>query len=145
MLINQFHKNLPEYYDSMYLDGYTPEQIMEAHHRSMVKKYYADQKRKQEEAAAEKAVEAEGEKQLEKAVSKALDDIFKDWKYRTAGVCSNDTCPGGEDRRSSSRFFRFCPCYGSAYSWSITGGKTDFGNKLGISWERCPHKSRIGC
>lgn len=42
MLINQFHKNLPEYYDSMYLDGYTPEQIMEAHHRSMVKKYYAD-------------------------------------------------------------------------------------------------------
>jgi hypothetical protein len=34
--VNQFHKNLPEYYDSMYLDGYTPEQIMEAHHRSTV-------------------------------------------------------------------------------------------------------------
>jgi hypothetical protein len=60
----------------MYLDGYTPEQIMEAHHRSMVKKYYADQKRKHEEAAAEKAVQAE----LEKVVSKALDDIFKNWK-----------------------------------------------------------------
>ena len=80
MLINQFHKNLPEYYDSMYLDGYTPEQIMEAHHRNMVKKYYADQKRKQEEATAEKVVQAEIEKQLEKAVSKALDEIFKGWK-----------------------------------------------------------------
>ena len=42
MLINQFHKNLPEYYDSMYMDGDPPEQIMEAHHRSMVKKHYAD-------------------------------------------------------------------------------------------------------
>ena len=80
MLINEYHKNLPEYYDTMYLDGYTPEQIMEAHHRTMTKKYYADQKRKQDEAAAEKAVEEEVEKQLEKVVSKALDDIFKSWK-----------------------------------------------------------------
>ena len=80
MLINEYHKSLPEYYDTMYLDGYTPEQIMEAHRRTMTKKYYADQKRKQEEAAAEKAVEAEVEKQLEKVVSKALDDIFKGWK-----------------------------------------------------------------
>lgn len=76
MLIDEYYKNLPDYYDTMYLDGYTPEQIMEAHHRSMVKKYYADQKRKQEEAAAEKAVQ----EQLEKVVSKALDDIFKGWK-----------------------------------------------------------------
>ena len=80
MLINEYHKNLPEYYDTMYLDGYTPEQIMEAHHRTVVKKYYADQKRKHEEATAEKAVQAEVEKQLEKVVSKALDDIFKNWK-----------------------------------------------------------------
>lgn len=80
MLIDEYYKNLPEYYDTMYMDGYTPEQIMEAHHRSMVKKYYADQKRKQEEAAAEKAVQEEVEKQLEKVVSKALDDIFKGWK-----------------------------------------------------------------
>ena len=80
MLINEFHKNLPEYYDTMYLDRYTPEQIVEAHRRTMTKKYYADQKRKQEEAAAKKAVEAEVEKQLEKVVSKALDDIFKSWK-----------------------------------------------------------------
>lgn len=80
MLINEYHKNLPEYYDTMYMDGYTPEQIMEAHHRSVMNKYYADRKQKHEEAAAEKAVQAEIEKQLEKVVSKALDDIFKDWK-----------------------------------------------------------------
>ena len=80
MLIDEYFKNLPDYYDTMYLDGYTPEQIMEAHHRTVVKKYYADQKRKHEEAAAEKAVQAEVEKQLEKVVSKALDDIFKNWK-----------------------------------------------------------------
>lgn len=80
MLIDEYYKKLPEYYDTMYMDGYTPEQIMEAHHRSMVKKYYADQKRKREEAAAEKAVQEEVEKQLEKVVSKALDDIFKGWK-----------------------------------------------------------------
>lgn len=61
---------------AMYLDGYTPEQILEAQHRSMRKKY----QRKREEAATEAAVQAQIEKQLEKAVSKALDDIFKDWK-----------------------------------------------------------------
>ena len=80
MLINEYYKNLPEYYDTMYMDGYTPEQIMETHHRSMMKKYYADRKRKHEEAAAEKAVQSEVEKQLEKVVSKTLDDIFKYWK-----------------------------------------------------------------
>lgn len=33
--------HLPDYYDTMYLDGYTPEQIMEAHHRTMMKQYMA--------------------------------------------------------------------------------------------------------
>lgn len=76
MLIDEYFKNLPDYYDTMYLDGYTPEQIMEAQHRSMRKKYW----QKRDEAAAEKAVQDQIEKQLEKAVSKALDDIFKAWK-----------------------------------------------------------------
>ena len=80
MLIDEYHKNLPDYYDTMYLDGYTPEQIMEAKHRSMRKKYFADQERRRKEAAAEAAAQAQIEKQLEKAVSKALDDIFKGWK-----------------------------------------------------------------
>lgn len=76
MLIDEYFKNLPDYYDTMCLDGYTPEQILEAQHRSMRKKY----QRKREEAATEAAAQAQIEKQLEKAVSKALDDIFKDWK-----------------------------------------------------------------
>ena len=49
MLIDEYFKNLPDYYDTMYLDGYTPEQIMEAKHRSMRKEY----QRRQEEAATE--------------------------------------------------------------------------------------------
>ena len=28
-------KNLPEYYDTMYLDGYTPEEILMAHRKMM--------------------------------------------------------------------------------------------------------------
>ena len=80
MLIDEYFKSLPDYYDTMYLDGYTPEQIMEAKHRSMRKKYLAVQERRWEEAAAEAAAQAQIEKQLEKAVSKALDDIFKGWK-----------------------------------------------------------------
>ena len=38
-LISDFHKNVPEYYDSMYLDGYTPEQIMHAAHKKMQRMY----------------------------------------------------------------------------------------------------------
>ena len=33
--------HLPDYYDTMFMDGYTPEQIMEAHHRTMIKRYMA--------------------------------------------------------------------------------------------------------
>ena len=76
MLINQFHKNLPEYYDSMYLDGYTPEQIMEAMHRTMRKQWES----KRQQTATEKAVQAQIEKKLEQTVSKAIDDLFKGWK-----------------------------------------------------------------
>ena len=71
---------MPDYYDTMYMDGYKPEQIMEAKHWSMRKKYLADQERRREEAAVEAAAQTQIEKQLEKAVSKALDDIFKGWK-----------------------------------------------------------------
>ena len=74
--MDEYHKNLPDYYPYMYLDGYTPEQIMEAMHRTVRKEWEA---RRAEEAAAI-AAEAQIEKALEKTVSKALDDIFKGWK-----------------------------------------------------------------
>ena len=72
MLLDTYHKNLPDYYPYMYLDGHTPEQIMESMHRTMRKQW--------ETKRTEEAVEAQIEKKLEKVVSKALDDIFKGWK-----------------------------------------------------------------
>ena len=32
-------RKIPDYYDYMYLDGYTPEQIMYALHRQMMREY----------------------------------------------------------------------------------------------------------
>lgn len=80
MLLDEYHKNLPDYYPYMYLDGYTPEQIMEAMHRTVRKEWEARRKAEREQATTEKAVQAQIEKELEKTVSKALDDIFKGWK-----------------------------------------------------------------
>ena len=34
-MIDQYFKNVPDYYDWMYLDGYTPEEILYAFHRKM--------------------------------------------------------------------------------------------------------------
>ena len=34
-LIDQYFKNVPEYYDTMYADGFTPEQILYAKRRQM--------------------------------------------------------------------------------------------------------------
>lgn len=76
MLSDSYHKNLPEYYPFMYLDGYTPEQIMEAMHRTMRKQWES----KRQQTATEKAVQAQIEKKLEQTVSKAIDDLFKGWK-----------------------------------------------------------------
>ena len=36
-LLDYYHRNVPEYYPSMYLDGYTPEQIMYAHRRKVAR------------------------------------------------------------------------------------------------------------
>ena len=32
------YRKVPEYYDTMYLDGFTPDEIMYAHHRMMRRK-----------------------------------------------------------------------------------------------------------
>ena len=31
-----YNKNIPEYYDTMYLDGYTPQEIYQAFHKKMI-------------------------------------------------------------------------------------------------------------
>ena len=50
-LIDQYFSKVPEYYDTMYMDGYTPEQIMYAAHKKMQRMY--------EEREAVKRAEAE--------------------------------------------------------------------------------------
>lgn len=41
--------NLPEYYDGMYLDGFEPWQIMEAHRRTMSKRFWEQRQRQQQQ------------------------------------------------------------------------------------------------
>ena len=53
-LIDQYFRNVPEYYDTMYMDGYTPEQIMHAAHKKMQRMY-------EERIAAQRAAAEENE------------------------------------------------------------------------------------
>ncbi len=41
-------KELPEYYPTMYLDGYTPEEIWVAHHNTMLKRLKESQEEESE-------------------------------------------------------------------------------------------------
>ena len=50
-LIDQYFRDVPEYYDTMYMDGYTPEQIMHAAHKKMQRMY--EERRAAQRAAAE--------------------------------------------------------------------------------------------
>ena len=40
-LISNFHNNVPEYYNTMYMDGYSPEQILHAAHQKMIREHEA--------------------------------------------------------------------------------------------------------
>lgn len=39
IIYDYFNDQLPDYYDTMYMDGYTPEQILQAAHNTMLKRY----------------------------------------------------------------------------------------------------------
>ena len=43
-----YNRNVPEYYPYMYLDGYTPDQIMYAHHKMMRKQIEEHIQKKQQ-------------------------------------------------------------------------------------------------
>ena len=51
-LIDQYFSKVPEYYDTMYMDGYTPEQIMYAAHKKMQRMYEERETAKRAEAEA---------------------------------------------------------------------------------------------
>ncbi|MDY4429769.1 hypothetical protein [Evtepia sp.] len=71
LLEDYIHRNVPEYYPTMYLDGYTPVQIMYAH-RKMALKMVKERNQEIELSNQQK-------KSLENAVDKAMDDIFAGW------------------------------------------------------------------
>ena len=45
-------RKIPDYYDTMYLDGYKPYEIVEAAHRTIYKHYLAMQESQQDEIPA---------------------------------------------------------------------------------------------
>lgn len=49
-LADYYNRNIPEYYDTMYMDGYTPDQIMTAFRKKMQREYEAREAQKQAEA-----------------------------------------------------------------------------------------------
>ena len=68
MLQDKIYKNVPEYYHWMCLDGYTPEQIFYAKRKQMLKNYN------------EQKLESIVEHEIEEAVLKSFEELFKEFK-----------------------------------------------------------------
>lgn len=49
-LFDYYDRQIPDYYPTMRMDGYTPAQIMHAAHRKVVREYEARQEAKRAEA-----------------------------------------------------------------------------------------------
>ena len=64
-LLEQHNRRIPDYYPTMYMDGFSPEEIMYAAKRQM---YQQIQERKDAQVDIQAALEA------------ALRDVFEDWK-----------------------------------------------------------------
>ena len=73
-LSDYYNRNLPDYYPTMYLDGYEPWQIMQAFRNIQRKK-----DREKEQSILEKQVFNFIEKTMEATVNQAMTDIFKDF------------------------------------------------------------------
>lgn len=81
-MMNHYYngKRLPEYYDTMYLDGYTGDEVYVAFHRSLQKQVSEMQQKQQLEYQMEKELEKQINEKLDKAIEKALDELLKDFK-----------------------------------------------------------------
>ena len=64
-LLDQHNRRIPDYYPTMYMDGFSPEEIMYAAKRQM---YRQIEERKAAQVDIQTALEA------------ALRDVFEDWK-----------------------------------------------------------------
>ena len=66
------YRKVPEYYDTMYLDGFTPDEI----HYAMRRKMKRDIEEREQQINLEKQIE----KEIEKALAQALDELLKDFQ-----------------------------------------------------------------
>lgn len=67
-MFERYDKQIPDYYPTMYLDGYTPAQIL---HAAKCGLYRQHTERKQQ---------AVMEKDVRSALEAAMKDLFQDWK-----------------------------------------------------------------
>ena len=51
-VMNHYFRDLPDYYDTMYMDGYSPEQILHTARQTMIRDYEARKAAQQAEAEA---------------------------------------------------------------------------------------------
>lgn len=72
-LMDDAMKHVPEYYRYMYLDGFTPDEIMYAAKKKMNHEIQEGIQKKQQE----KDVEREAEKQLAEFIEKKLDELLE--------------------------------------------------------------------
>lgn len=81
-MINHYYngKRLPEYYDTMYLDGFSGDEVYVAFHRSLQKQVSEMQQKQQLEYQMEKELEKQVNEKLDKVLEKALDELLKDFK-----------------------------------------------------------------
>ena len=81
-LSGYWNSKLPDYYPTMYQDGYTPEQVMQAFHNTQYKEIQkrreAEIERQQQERFEKEAFKMI-ENNFEKAVNQANADVFKNW------------------------------------------------------------------
>ena len=64
-LLEQHNRRIPDYYPTMYLDGFTPEEVM-----------YAAKRQMYQQILERKAMQPD----LQTALEAALRDVFEDWK-----------------------------------------------------------------
>ena len=78
-LSDYWNNKLPDYYPTMYLDGYTPEQVMQAFRNTQRKENQKLIDEKRGQARSEKEALKMIENNFEKAVNQAIEEVFKNW------------------------------------------------------------------
>ena len=78
-LSDYWNSKLPDYYPTMYLDGYTPAQVMQAFRNTQRKENQKLIDAKREQARYEKEALKMVENNFEQAVNQAIEEVFTNW------------------------------------------------------------------